>query len=185
MKAQEHIAYGGAASAVVAMIWGPWNALVFWLASVLIDVDHYLDHIYRTGGADWNVLSIFKLDNYFRKKLDTGEMQKRALCFSLFHTAEVFLAVYVTATHYGQSLLMFVFFGMVFHLFLDLLFLTRYKALFMRALSIVEYMIRKRIMKRRGIDPDKYYLEACREMGIPVRSFENGQQIDTVTQIDE
>ena len=184
MKAQEHIVYGGAASAVVAMIWGPWNAFVFWTASVLIDVDHYLDHVCRTGGADWNVASIFKLDNYFRRKLDTGEMQKRALCFSLFHTVEAFSAVYASAVYSGQSLFMFVFLGMVFHLFLDFLWLTRYNALFMRAFSVVEYWIRRSVLKRRGIDPDGFYIDGCRELGIPVRSFGSGQ-VESVTQPDE
>lgn len=184
MKAQEHIVYGGAASAVVGYIWGPWNALVFWAASVLIDADHYLDHVWRTGGADLKVSSIFKLDNYFRKKLDTGEIQKRVLCFSLFHTVEIFSAVYATAIYSGQSIFMFVFLGMVFHLFLDLLWLTRYNALFMRALSIIEYAIRRRAMRRRGIDPDGFYLEGCRELGIPTRGYEK-KQPDSITQIDE
>lgn len=184
MKAQEHIVYGGAASAVVGFIWGPWNALVFWVASVLIDVDHYLDHVWRTGGADLEVLSIFRLDNYFRKKMDTGEMQKRALCFSLFHTVEVFSAVYASAIYSGQSFFMFVFLGMVFHLFLDLIWLARFNALFMRAFSIIEFVIRRRVLRHRGMDPDAFYLEGCRELGIPTRSDEKSEP-GSITEMNE
>ncbi len=181
MKMQEHIVYGGAASTVVGYFWGPWNGLVFWLASVLIDFDHYLDHVYRTRGADWKVSSIFKMDTYCRRKLESGQMQKGTLCLSLFHTVEAFAAVYVAAKYYEQSFFMFVFFGMMFHLFLDLLALAKHNAVFMRALSLVEYVIRRRLMKKKGIDPDLFYREAFRALGIPVRVSEAGRAGSTTS----
>lgn len=179
VKMQEHIIYGGAASTVVGCFWGPWNALVFWLASVLIDFDHYLDHVYRTGGGDWKVSSIFKMDAYCRRKLESGQMQQQALCLSLFHTVEVFAAVYAAAKYYEQSFFMFVFFGMVFHLFLDLLAMAQYNAVFVRALSLAEYMIRRALMKRRGINPDLFYREAFHALGIPTRVREAGRAKST------
>ena len=49
---------------------------------------------------------------------------------------------------------------MVFHLFLDMVNLVYKKKFFIRAYSVIEYLIRKPLLFKKGVDPDAF----CREM---------------------
>ena len=155
MKFEEHVKYGGVASLISWAFWGPWNALLFWAASVLIDFDHYIDYVYRNGGTDWHVSSIFRLDRFLRQKLFRGELQGRVVCLSIFHTAEVFGLIYGIYRWTGSIFWIVVFSGMLFHLFLDLIFMYGCRALTLRAYSLIEYFIRRRVMAEQGKDPDE------------------------------
>ena len=46
MKLKQHILYGGVASLCLVPKFGLLSS-VFWAASVLIDIDHYIDFVYR------------------------------------------------------------------------------------------------------------------------------------------
>jgi len=166
MRMQEHMAYSGVVGVGAWYLWGPWNAVVFWLAAVLIDTDHYLDHIVRTRGSDWNVKSIFKLDAYFRPRLARGELQGKTICMSIFHTVEVFLAVYMVGVWSREQIVFVVLAGMLFHMFLDIIYLVQNHAPFIRAFSLIEYVIRCRRMRSRGIEPNLVFEEAYRTLGI-------------------
>jgi len=184
MKMQEHMAYGGVASVGAWYLWGPWSALVFWFSTVLIDSDHYLDQIIRTKGADWSVRNLFRTDAYYRRKLAEGTLSKDFLCFSVFHTIEAFALIYVVGLLSHSHFFFVVFSGMVFHLFLDYIWLVQNKCIFIRAQSFLEFFLRRRHMAARGLDPDGVQKQAYRDLGMaqerPSRSTINPPpQIDS------
>ena len=81
------------------------------------------------------------------------------LGFSLLHTAEMFLLVYMLAHFWNYAFFITILWAMAFHLVLDMIYLLRKKAFFVRAYSIVEYWIRKKSMIHHGLDPDEFYEE--------------------------
>jgi hypothetical protein len=86
--------------------------------------------------------------------------EKNFYAFSLLHTAEVFLLVYILARLWSYNFFITVFWGMVFHLFLDVINLIYKRKFFIRAYSVIEYLIRKPRLFQRGVDSDTF----CREM---------------------
>lgn len=88
------------------------------------------------------------------------------LALSLFHTVEWFALVYLVATFLESSAVAAVFWGMAFHLALDALWLTLHRALFSRAFSMIEYVLRRRRLRQRGLEPDLVYDEALTAIGV-------------------
>ena len=153
MKLREHLIIGGVAMVVLYPHWGLWRALLFWGAEVLIDADHYWDYLWRSKFQDWSGWRMFKYYRLITERL----YDKNFLGFSLLHTAEVFITVYLLAQYWNYAFFMTIFWGMAFHLFLDMLWLVHKKRFFVRAYSIIEYWVRKQAMIRRGLDPDGFY----------------------------
>lgn len=156
MKLRDHLIIGGVAMAVLYPYWGPWRALLFWGAEVLIDADHYWDYLWRSKFQDWSGRRMFRYYDIIIGRI----YDKNFLGFSLLHTVEVFAAVYLLARYWNYIFFMTIFWGMVFHLILDMLWLVWRKKFFGRAYSIIEYWFRKRAMIRRGLNPDGFYKEA-------------------------
>lgn len=155
MKLREHLIIGGAAAVAIYFYWGPWRALLFWGAAVLIDADHYWDYLWRSKFADWSGWRMFRYYDWLRKSYN----DKRFFALSLLHTVEFFLAVYALASFWNYNFFITVFWGMLFHLFLDTLTFIYEGKPFLRAYSLVEYWIRKKWLIRRGINPDAFYRE--------------------------
>ena len=155
MKLREHLIIGGVAMAVLYSHWGLWRVLLFWGAEVLIDADHYWDYLWRSKFKDWSGWRMFRYYDLTLKRLH----DKSYLGFSLLHTAEVFIAVYLLAWRWNHIFFITIFWGMVFHLILDIIWLAHKKRFFIRAYSVIEYFIRKRLLIRRGLDPDGFYKE--------------------------
>ena len=133
--------------------WGLWRAFLFCVAEVLIDADHYWDYLWRSKFVDWSGWRMFRYYRFITQRLH----DKNYLAFSLLHTAEVFIAVYLLARYWNYAFFMTIFWGMAFHLVLDMIWLLKYKVFFVRAYSIIEYWTRKRSMLRRGLNPDGFY----------------------------
>ena len=163
MTLREHVVLGGGAALALAPILGPADSAGFFGASVLIDVDHYWDYLHRNGFRDWSFRRTFE----FHARLFPRIGEPDFLALSLFHTAEWFLLVGLAAWWLGSSALVAVLGGMVFHLALDLARLARYRATFSRALSVLEYRVRRRRLVRRGLDPERAYREILAELGVP------------------
>ncbi len=155
MKLREHIIIGAVASIILIPQWGIWRVLLFWGAEVLIDADHYWDYLWRSKFQDWSGWRMFRYYDLFSKRLH----DKNFLGFSLLHTVEVFAAVYLLAYYWNYTFFITIFWGMVFHIILDMIWLLKYKVFFGRAYSIIEYWFRKRSMLRRGLNPDGFYKE--------------------------
>lgn len=156
MNLQEHIVLGGGAALVLSPILGAEGSLTFWTSSVLIDIDHYWEYLYHNRFKDWSWRKTFA----FHAELFKHLADPRFLGLNLFHTVEWFVLVGSAACWWGSSTLLAVLGGMIFHLSLDLLRLAFHRAIFTRALSIVEYWIRRRRLFHMGLDPDGAYAEA-------------------------
>ena len=159
MKLREHLIIGGVAMIILAPHWGLWRALLFWGAEVLIDADHYWDYLWRSKFKDWSGWRMFRYYKIVTDKLH----DKNLLGFSLLHTAEVFVTVYLLAHYWNYTFFITILWGMVFHLFLDILWCSYKKAFFVRAYSIVEYWVRKNLMIKNGLDPDGFYRKVFEE----------------------
>jgi hypothetical protein len=162
MNLREHVVLGGAAAAALSPILGTQDSVVFFAASVLIDVDHYWDYVQRNGFQDWGWRRTFA----FHRALFPQIRRPDFLAMNLFHTVEWFALVYVAGVWLHQSTLIAAFWGMVFHLSLDLVRLAWCRALFSRALSVVEFVIRRRLLRARGVDPDLVYRETLEAIGV-------------------
>jgi hypothetical protein len=160
VKPREHVWIGGAVATALAPTLGA-EVVAFWAATVLIDVDHYLDFLYYNRCRDLSIPRMF----LFHRIVFQKTRRRDFLGLILFHTAEFFLGVYLLATWVDSSLLMAVLLGCVFHLALDVFYLAYHRIVFQRAYSIVEYLLRRAAMSRRGEDPDRPFLDALREMG--------------------
>jgi hypothetical protein len=159
MKLREHLIIGGVAMVILAPYWGLWRALLFWGAEVLIDADHYWDYLWRSKFKDWSGWRMFRYYNLITNRMH----DKNMLGFSLLHTAEVFAGVYLLARYWSFTFFITIFYGMLFHLFLDMIWLIKNKVFFIRAYSIIEYWIRKNLMRKRGLNPDGFYKEVFEE----------------------
>lgn len=155
MKLREHLIIGGIAAAALYFYWGPWRALLFWGAGVLIDADHYWDYLWRSKFADWSGWRMFRFYDLLRAQYN----DKRYLAFDLLHTLEFFLLVYILARFWDYNFFMTIFWAMLLHLFLDEIYLIYRRKPFIRTFSAVEYWLRKKYLLRRGISPDVFYKE--------------------------
>jgi hypothetical protein len=159
---KEHVVFGGVAAAALAPVLGMREAGAFWAASVLIDVDHYWDFLYRNRFRNWSPGKMFA----FHRALFPKARRRDFLGLNLFHTVEFFALVSAAGMLLGSRAVLAALLGLVYHLALDLIRLATHRALFARALSIVEYVVRRRRLVRHGIDPTRVYREALVEIGL-------------------
>ncbi len=158
MSFNKHVAYGGLAAIVFYFLWGP-AAVFFWAGSVLIDLDHYVDYVYHSGFRDFSVKRMFDYH-----KLITDGMYRRPefLNLSIFHTVEFLCALYILGHITDSFAIKAVFFGCIFHMALDLIWLYQKLSLFTRSFFVIEYFIRRRLLMGRGLNPATVYREASR-----------------------
>ncbi len=164
MRLREHLIIGGAAAVFVYFYLGPWRAFLFWGAAVLIDADHYWDYLWRSKFKDWSGWRMFRYYDLIEK----CENDKNFYAISLLHTAEILAAVFLLAEYWHYAFFITVFWGMIFHMLLDVLWLASKKALFVRAYSVIEYRLRKKSMIKRGLDPDGFHKEIFEKSKRPV-----------------
>lgn len=180
MQLKEHVLYGAAASTVLTPFFGAQSAF-FFIGSVLIDADHYLDFLYFGGFRNWSVKAMFR----FHGILASWRDRPNHCALETFHTLEFILALLGIGLYFKSSILLLTFSGMIFHLCLDLIRLRQWGKVRLRALSFVEYVIRIRKMKAMGIDPEQVAREAyalcvvSRESAAPALNTElNSPAID-------
>lgn len=161
MRLTEHVLLGAGATAALVPVMGVEAAGVFWASSVLLDVDHYLEYVHRTRGRDWSPVRMFAFHAEVFRRLHRPEL----LALSVFHTLEWFALVFVAWYWWDGPVGLAVFLGMVFHLGCDLLRLETLGAITKRAVSLVEYAIRRRRLVRQGFDPDGVQKEALIAIG--------------------
>lgn len=127
----------GAAAAVMAPFCSSLEIVLFAVGSILIDVDHQIFYMIRTGRYD--VSGMFR---YFREDVDKNLQQIPYLGICIFHTIEFLFLIAVLAI-YCQPL-RWLLAGLALHLGLDIYDLIRLKVPFIRAYSIIEHLIRRR-----------------------------------------
>lgn len=160
MQPVTHVLCGGAAAAALT----PWlgrDALVFGAASVAIDIDHYLDFLYFNRFTDWSVRRMLA----FHAEIWTRRHRPDLIGLSIFHTAEWTALLVAVASVSGSAVAWAALGGVLFHIALDLLSLTRHGILRRRAHSVVEYAVRRRRLLRAGLDPAGVFREALAAIG--------------------
>lgn len=148
MTAKQHTLIGGIAALILSPILG-LSAIPFWMGSVLIDIDHYLEFLYHNKLTDFSVKRMSDYHNVLSGWFSRPEF----LNLSIFHTVEFLSLFYLLAVWLGSPMTKAILWGMLFHLLLDTIHLSRLGILNKRAHSIIEFFIRKEIMKRRGFHP--------------------------------
>lgn len=187
MTVRQHVLGGGIASLLLSPIIG-LGAIPFWIGSVLIDVDHYLEFIYNNGRTDFSL----KKAHYYHYALGERRFRPEFLNLSMFHTVEFSLLFYLGAWWLGSPMLKAVLWGMIFHVLFDGVGLLRLGLARKRAHSWIEFLIRKEIMKRKGLDPftvcgealdivlrdNPKRLQPCSEQGEPNETVVTRNQSD-------
>jgi len=155
MQVKDHLVIGGVASLLLIPAGGA-HSLIFLAATTLVDGDHYLDYLYRNGFHNFSLRRATK----FHQVLHEIAKRDSFLGLSLCHTVEflLFLGFLPIWTH--STLLWAAFFGVLFHLGLDLAHEYREGVLFKRALSVIEYIIRWNRMMYNGQNPAVPYIRA-------------------------
>jgi len=152
---RDHTIIGGAVSIILYPFIG-LEALWFFGASVLIDIDHYIDFIYHNGMKDFSPTRMF----LYHKILSQWLKEPEFLNMEIFHTAEFLTLILALALIFDSPALAAVFFGLILHIALDVIFLFRHKVLNKRVHSIAGYFIKKRAFARKGLDPGGLYKKA-------------------------
>lgn len=163
---KDHAKAGFGAGLLYFILWGVVEGIFFFLASVLLDVDHIFDFLWRSRSR--GLFKKFSIKQILEKNVEfdyaycsAERLERRDVLIVLpFHTVEFLLVVLATAlliqSAFLSAVLMAIFWGALFHLILDAAYNIKLKtAPQVRTFSLVEYFIRKRFLKRRGIDIDQ------------------------------
>ncbi|HHL39904.1 MAG TPA: hypothetical protein ENJ37_05310 [Deltaproteobacteria bacterium] len=134
MTLRGHVIQAAITAAAAATVLDPWQTLVLASSVVLIDVDHYLDFVVVTGR--------FGLSEMFRFHDFVWERRGEVYGLSVFHTVEVF-SLLAAAGWLWSEWAWVVLAGFLMHMAADAVFLYRNDALGTRAVSIVEYVVRR------------------------------------------
>ncbi len=155
MTLRHHSILGGAASLILYPFIG-LETLWFFGASVFIDIDHYIDFLYHNGLKDLSPKRMFS----YHDCLQRWWKDPNFLNMEIFHTIEFLSLVFATALILRSGALRALFFGLIFHIILDVIFLRHHGVLNKRVHSITGYLIKKRSMARIGLDPSRLYKRA-------------------------
>jgi len=155
MTLKEHATYGAAVSAALYPVLGAKVAF-FYIPSVLIDADHYLDYLYFSKFRDWSVKQMFRFHGVLYKFV---RLNREILALEAFHTAEFLLAILGVGLYFRSDAVLLMFAGLMFHMVLDLIRMAQWKRIDVRALSFVEYAVRKRRMIKQGTHPEAIFFE--------------------------
>ena len=171
MKLTQHIIYGSIASLCLFPKIGFLSG-VFLAASVLIDIDHYIEFLWKSRFTNFSFKKMFDYCNVIMG----WNTMPGLLGLSIFHTAEVIGSIYLASLWLNSNIVKAIFWGMVFHMILDILLLLKMGALFCRAFSFLEYFIRKKIMIKNGLSPDAIFEEALFVAGVNTSQIYQGYE---------
>ena len=126
MFPRTHIIWGFLFSLILYLFFpssiGLIGALIIFLSSFLIDIDHYLYYVYKTRNWSIGKSILWYFKNKEKFKIMTGKQKERiytGLCF--LHGAEALLILFVFALIPNPFSLfaIFIAIGFIFHLMLD------------------------------------------------------------------
>ncbi len=134
------------------------NTVFFWIASFMMDIDHYIEFIYRNGFKD---LSFLKMFDYYAA-LNRFWYYPEFIDVEFFHSVEFMTALGLFSFWSGSTAVWAVFWGFLFHIAMDMLFLLKHRIFFKRAHSVIEYFIRKKRLEAIGFRPAEINDEVLR-----------------------
>ncbi len=157
MRPRDHVILGGVAAGTLYPVLGV-NVLLLWIASFAVDIDHYLDFVYHNGFTDFSLRRMFE----YHAALSAFGDRPEFLNVSIFHTVEFMAPLYAVAAYTGSGAVAAVFWGILIHITLDAVYLLHRRIFFKRTHSIIEYLIRRRLLVRRGFSPLGIYNQAIK-----------------------
>ena len=157
MRPRDHVILGGVAAGALYPTMGP-NAVLLWIASFTVDIDHYLDFVYHNGFTDFSFTRMFE----YHAALSALDARPEFLNVSIFHTVEFMAPLYAVAAYTGSGAVAAVFWGILIHITLDAINLLRRRAFLKRTHSIIEYLIMRRLLINRGFQPLGIYSQAVK-----------------------
>lgn len=132
MKIRDHIKYSLLPTIILFYIYKT-NALFFFVSTIFIDIDHFIEYVFKTG--DFSVKRMFS----FYEQIGDELGKSYYLGLSIFHTVEFMLLAAVLSFYadIGKFLLA----GILYHNILDFVYLARKGLFFKRSYSIFYYML--------------------------------------------
>jgi len=147
MLPKQHLAYGTLVALLLFFLVpqvGVLEAAVFLFFTFFIDVDHYFVYVIRNGD-----LSLTKALKYFdgmRKKYALNKVSNIKTPTLIFHIWEFLILILVLSFFF--PILIFGFFGLVFHVFLDFIDMRRMGVLTHRDYFYITRVIRRKFFAR-------------------------------------
>jgi hypothetical protein len=163
VRPREHVILGSAASVGLYFILGAGalqNVIYFWLASILIDIDHYLDYIYNNRFTDYS----FKRMMAYHGLLYKRRFDPAFINLSIFHCVESMGALLIVALYTGSTALLYIWWGFLFHIIFDTIKLIYDGKPSIRSNTIIGYFFRIRRLKTQGLDTKAIYTKAAIEV---------------------
>lgn len=154
---RDHVLVGGLTAILFAPLLGFPGSLAFWAANILIDLDHYLRFLQYAGFRPFEIRAMFQYNEEVFEKRYRADF----LGLEVFHTAE-FIILFGVVAFSVFSFLQPVFWGMLFHIVVDLIHLSRFRMLTKRAHSIIEYFYRSAKFRAQGLNPDSVFEESLK-----------------------
>ena len=158
---RDHVIIGGLFALILLPFFGKPGSFSFWIATVFIDLDHYLRFIYHTQFRVFGVGSMLR----YHDKIFEQRNHDEFLSLEIFHTAE--FVVLIGAISLWIPQVQPVFWGFLFHILVDLIHLGRFRMLSKRSNSLIEYFWRRGKMLSRGKNPDYVFHMALKALDLP------------------
>jgi hypothetical protein len=133
MYVNKHIMLGAIFSLLVYLVFKItlFNCILIFLASVLIDVDHYT--FYARRKKDFSLKNAY---HWWTKEFP----KKHKPILNVLHTAEFHTLVLALSFYFSSFI--FIFIGLLFHSILDIIYLLYYDVLGCREFSLIRYLMR-------------------------------------------
>jgi hypothetical protein len=163
VRPRDHVILGSAASVGLYFYLGAGalhNVIFFWMASILIDIDHYLDYIYNNRFTDYS----FKRMMAYHGLLYKRRFDPAFINLSIFHCVESMGALLITALYTGSTVLLYIWWGFLFHIVFDTIKLVYDGKPSIRSNTIIGYFFRVRRLRLQGFDTKAVYTRAASEV---------------------
>ena len=140
-------AFWGLVFAIIFKLLVPQTNYLFlfliFFASVFIDFDHYLAASIKN--KTWSLKHAIK-SNYASRSEAMELRKSKGICrkgdFHIFHTFEFILAVYLFSFLWFPAI--YIFIGMVFHSFMDIIYLINKDFLYRREFSLINWILTRK-----------------------------------------
>lgn len=139
-----HVLLGVLFGLFLWLVWpqiGLIEAITAFLASFLIDLDHYLAAAYYTG--KWKLSDIF--EHYEKRGRLAERMRMRGIkmkdYLQIFHTVEFHILILIIGLYWKPAL--YAFAGMIFHSFIDLIWQIKKDVVYAREYFFIIWLIEK------------------------------------------
>lgn len=152
---RDHVLIGGVAALVLSPFFGLGDSLIFWIATVFVDIDHYFEFVWFTRFKQLGVKAMIR----FFEELFQRRNREGFLALEIFHTFEFLIFLGLFAWWQGGVVLA-IFWGVLFHMVVDFFHLLRYQSLGKRSPSFLEYAWRKKRYLLEGKDPKSIFEDA-------------------------